>query len=90
MDQNLSGLGVAGCSIDDLMVATRAVEEHLSVLEEVFARLDKHGVVLARAKCKFLQTRVTFVGHTVGPDGVQPLHEKVNAVKKAPQPKPKD
>ena len=43
------------CYIDDILVATNNISEHLEILEKVLARLEKYNVKLNKKKCHFLQ-----------------------------------
>ena len=52
------------CFIDDVLIATDNVDQHMSVLKEVFDRLEKFNVRLNRAKCLFLKSwKSGFLGH---------------------------
>ena len=57
--------------IDDIIIFSKSVEEHLAHLEEIFRRLK-----LNPKKCCFTKQKV-HLGHVVTPDGVQPNPEKV-------------
>jgi len=46
MDEVLSGLPFLFVYIDDLLIASRNVEEHEKHLREVLSRLEEHGLVL--------------------------------------------
>ena len=61
-------------------------ETHLKTLEEVWQRLDKHNVRLNKTKCQFVKSEVTYLGHTVSVNGIQPIQNKVEAIRKAPPP----
>jgi len=51
--------------LDDIIVYSPDFTTHLQHLEEVFARLHKHGLKLRPDKCKLLQQQVKFLGHVV-------------------------
>ncbi|KAL9979865.1 hypothetical protein ACROYT_G017589 [Oculina patagonica] len=73
--------------IDDIIIFSKSVEEHLAHLEEVFRRLREANVKLNPKKCSFVKQRVEYLGHVVTPDGVQPNPEKVRVVRDFPVPK---
>lgn len=87
MDKILTGIPHVFCYIDDILVATDSVEEHLRVLKSVFNRLAKFNVKLNGEKCLFLKPKIRYLGHILSSDGVRPIQQKVEAIQKAPRPK---
>ena len=71
---------------DDVVVASRDVEEHLEMLEAVFSKLKSANLKLKLSKCNFLQESVKFLGFVVGKEGVSTCNEKIEAVWKWPIP----
>ena len=53
------------CYLDDLLVYSRSVEEHVVLLDRVFALLRKHKLFLKESKCSLFLDRVNFLGHVV-------------------------
>ena len=86
MDNILAGLENVMCFIDDILVTGNTEWDHLKTLEEVLQRLDKHNVILNKTKCQFVKSEVTYLGHTVSANGIQPIQNKVEAIRKAPPP----
>ena len=74
------------CFIDDILVTGNTERDHLKTLEEVLQRLNKHNVRLNKTKCQFLKSEVTYLGHPVSANGIQPIQNKVEATRKAPPP----
>ena len=72
--------------LDDILVFSSSENEHLEHLEKVFQTLSKHGLYLNRKKCVFAKSKVNFLGHSVGVDGIDILEEKVKAIKELPMP----
>ena len=66
-----------GAYIDDLVVYTQTLKEHLYVLARVFKRLIRHNIHLKAKKCKFLQTKILFLGLIFDKDGSRPDHAKI-------------
>ena len=87
MDKVLSGIDHVFCYIDDILVATSSLEEHMKVLGQVFERLVQYNVKLNQDKCLFLQDSVNYLGHEVSDMGVKPLQNKIEAIMKAPVPR---
>ena len=72
--------------IDDIIIFSKSVEEHLSHLEEVFRRLREANVKLNPKKCNFVTQKVEYLGHVVTPDGISPNPDKVRVVQEFPTP----
>lgn len=51
--------------VDDLIIYSPTFESHLQDLTNVFSQLRKYGWKLKLSKCKFAQTTVDFLGHSV-------------------------
>jgi len=66
--------------IDDCLIATDTFDKHMAALEEVFQRLDLHGLTLGAKKCSFCVNEVRFLGHLITPDGIQPDPDKTMAI----------
>ena len=62
-------------------------QEHLEHLEEVFKQLEAADLKLKCSKCESFKTKVHCLGFLVGINGVQPLPEKVVAIKALEPPK---
>ncbi|UYV65143.1 K02A2.6-like, partial [Cordylochernes scorpioides] len=86
MDRVLSGIGGVICYIDDVLIATASIEEHLALLKTIFARLEKYNIKLKKEKCLFLQKEIEYLGHLVTEEGIRPLDHKVQAIQKAKTP----
>ena len=70
------------CYIDDILVATNTVDEHLDRLEEVFHALEEAGLKLKAAKCQLLQTEIIFPGKHIKDGKAYPTEEGIEKVKK--------
>ncbi|GBM82499.1 Transposon Ty3-G Gag-Pol polyprotein [Araneus ventricosus] len=87
MDNALQGLYFCFVYIDDLLIASSSLEEHLDNLKQVFDILRKFGLVLNRDKCDFAVENLSFLGHKIDKYGITPLPEKVEAISNFPRPK---
>ena len=81
MDKVLSGLTFARCYIDDIVIWSTTIEEHLEHLSAVFARLRKAGLKVHPSKRQFAVDSIDFLGHHVSAAGLIPQTEKVAAVR---------
>ena len=88
MERCMGELNLKDCLIylDDIIIFSSTVEQHLERLEAVFKRLAQHNLKLKASKCDFLRSRVTYLGHVVSEDGIETDPEKTEAVKNWPVP----
>jgi hypothetical protein len=49
--------------MDDVLIHTDTLPQHLSLLRQVFALLDRAALYIKPAKCQFLQSELDFLGH---------------------------
>jgi len=82
--QNIPGVIVY---LDDILVTGPTEEAHLKSLKEVLIRLEKAGLRLNKAKCKFMESCVTYLGYCIDSEGLHPTEDKLDAVRKAPEPR---
>ena len=72
--------------IDDIIIFSKSVEEHLSHPWDVFRRLREANVKLNPKKCNFVKQTVEYLGHVVTPAGISPNPDKVRVVQEFPTP----
>lgn len=72
--------------LDDIIVYSPDFHTHLQHLEQVFSRLQAHGLKLQPRKCRLFQRKVTYLGHVVSSQGVATDPEKTAAVQDWPTP----
>ena len=53
---------------------------------KVFESARKHGLKLNISKCQFNQSEMIFLGHKITAEGIDPDHNKVEAIQKMPYP----
>ncbi|KRZ82122.1 Transposon Tf2-6 polyprotein [Trichinella sp. T8] len=80
------GLRFCFVYLDDVLVASRSKEEHEKHLATLFQRFEKYGVKLNPAKCVFFAPDLEFLGFKVCSQGIKPLAEKVEAIRRFRQP----
>ena len=86
MDRLFREYGFTFVYLDDVLIASRSMEEHEDHLRTVFTVLADNGLVLNPAKCCFAQSTVEFLGHRVSASGLEPLGKHVEAVENFPAP----
>ncbi|KAK9686724.1 RNase H-like domain found in reverse transcriptase [Popillia japonica] len=72
--------------LDDIIIYSRDLPEHLRHLHQVLERLQQHGLRLNLEKCHFASTQLDYLGHVVTKEGNQPQTGHVNAIKAAATP----
>ena len=92
MQRILSGLnpddGQAFVSVymDDVLIFSRSMDEHLQHLREVFQRIKDAGLKLNLTKCKFIRQEIQYLGHIITSDGLKTNPKLIQAVQNFPLP----
>ncbi|MEC8731054.1 MAG: reverse transcriptase family protein, partial [Actinomycetota bacterium] len=88
VNRNLGGLTWKICMImvDDLMVASPTLEEHIDHLRQVFERLACKGHTLSAKKTNFLREELEYLGHVCTPNGLRIPDRTVVSVREMPYP----
>ena len=86
MDCLLQDIPQVAVFLDDILITGSSEETHLQHLREVLRRLDAEGFRLKKEKCTFMLPEVTYLGHRITSEGIQPTADKVKAVQNAPTP----
>ena len=72
--------------LDDILVHTVTVQEHLNTLETVLERIRKYGLRIGLPKCNFFQTRLKFLGLEIDGYTVKACAQYVSKVLKLKEP----
>ena len=67
--------------IDDIVIATEAVEDHMARLREVFGCLREAGFKMRVAKCDFMKSEIKYLGRVVSAEGVKPDPKAVDKLR---------
>lgn len=73
--------------LDDILIFSETVEDHINHLKRVFERLQEQNLRLKLKKCEFFQKETNYLGFTICPDGIKPDQKKCRAIKSLPAPK---
>ena len=68
------------CYVDDVVVATPTLEDHIERLDEAFACMKRAGLKCKSWKCKIFKDSVKNVGRMVDKPGIRPDPDAVEAV----------
>jgi hypothetical protein len=66
--------------IDDILVYSNSMEEHVEHLRKVFQRLRENKLYAKFEKCKFGVSEVDFLGHRITQEGLKMDDHKVKAI----------
>lgn len=72
--------------LDDVIVFSSSIDEHLERLESVLSRLQQEKLKVKLEKCCFFRTEVNYLGHVISNEGVATDPKKISAVKEWPRP----
>ena len=70
--------------LDDIVVFSQTIEEHVERLEKVFQRPIEAGLKLSPVKCHLFQDKLKYLGHIVSADGISTDRAKIQCVKEWP------
>jgi hypothetical protein len=89
MEQVLVGLPWFVCLVylDDIIVHAQSFEEELDHLRTVFDRLRDANLKLNCRKCHLFQTEVSYLGYTIGRNGIMTDPSKIEAIQSWPVPR---
>ena len=68
------------CYVDDVVIATPTLEDHIERLEEVFSCMKQAGLKCKPSKCEILRDSIKYLGRLVDKHGVRADPEAVEAV----------
>ena len=87
MDEVVKGLDFVYVYIDDILIFSENEEQHIHHLDQLFDRLNEHGIAINTQKSDFIANEVDFLGFKVSSAGIAPLPAKVEAIVSYPAPK---
>ena len=79
MNKVLNGLNFAFAYLDDIIIFSNTVEEHLKHIQIVINRLKSAQLKLKKSKCSFFKKELYYLGHLLTTESIKPQIEKVNA-----------
>ena len=72
--------------LDDILIFSASVDEHLKHLKTVFAWLRKHGQKIKLSKCQFMK-KTKYLGFVIDESGVHPHIDKVEVIRAMHEPR---
>ena len=76
--------------IDDIVIATETIEDHIMRIKEVLECLREAGFKMRAEKCDFMRTETKYLGRIVSADGIKPDPEAVAKIREWLQPRNKE
>ena len=73
--------------LDDILVFSRSVDEHMEHLRGVLETLRKHKFYAKLSKCEFGAPQVHYLGYVVSGQGIHVDPKKTEVVENWPQPR---
>jgi len=70
MDQVFEGANFLKCYINDILVHSKGLLQHLAHFEESFKRLHEVNMNIHPKKCEFVVTLVVYFGHRILPNDI--------------------
>ena len=86
MKKLLQDMDNVECYIDDLIVYTKDWATHLQVLDMLFEKLRRAGLVIRPTKCVFGSKCVEFLGHSIGENCISINEENLEKIRSAKRP----
>ena len=86
METLLQGVDGVSVYLDDILVASCTLDEHLNRLADVLQCLENFWMRLNKQKYFFLRSSIEYLGHVVDAEGIHLMEEKVKAIKEAAAP----
>ena len=80
MNQVVQGIRGVACYLDDIIVFSDSLSEHLEQLERLLQALRSAKLVVNLAKSEFMQSSVEYLGHVVGHGQVKPKQANVKSI----------
>ena len=90
--QELMSVIIQGCNnfatayLDDIMIFSSTLEEHLEHLSIIFGKLRQHNLKLKLKKRSFLKIETNYLGFVINENGIKPDEKKVEAIRSLPVP----
>lgn len=73
--------------LDDIIVATNTLEEHIEVLERLAKKFHYANFSISREKSKFCYRRLRYLGHIIDETGIAMDKSRIDAIVNFPRPK---
>jgi hypothetical protein len=86
MDQVFERANLLKCYINDILMHSKGLMQHLAHLEELFKRLHEVNMKIHPKKCEFAFTSIIYLRQRILPNGIMTHWAKVVAILEMPNP----
>ncbi|EGD83709.1 hypothetical protein PTSG_13210 [Salpingoeca rosetta] len=86
MDRVIRDIPNTAVYLDDLIVFTRTLDDHVCTLRKLFSALRREKLACKPRKCVFAKPSLPFLGHVVSADGISPDPNKTKDIISTPKP----
>ena len=66
--------------LDDIIIFSKMLQEHLSHICMVFEKLKSVNLSMKKSKCSFFSKEIQYLGHILSTTGIQPLPSKTHVI----------
>ena len=66
--------------LDDIIIFSKTLQEHLSHIKKVFKKLRSSKLSMKMSKYNFFYQEIQYSGHILSTTGIQPLPSKTHAI----------
>ena len=66
--------------LDNIMIFSKTLQEHLSHIRKVFEKLQSAKLSMKMSKCNFFSKEIQYLGHILSTTGIQPLLSRTHAI----------
>ena len=73
--------------MDDILIATPDITQHLKILKEVLCCLAENSLEIKLNKCKFVYTSIDYLGYNISKEGINPNASHKESILNYPAPK---
>ena len=74
------------CYLDDILIYSDTLEEHIQHVRKVLQRLHKYGLYVKLEKCQFHACQVNFFGFVISPEGISMHSDRISTITEWPTP----
>ncbi|KAM9975543.1 hypothetical protein ACTFIW_012127 [Dictyostelium discoideum] len=76
----------AAAYVYDIIIFSDTIDEQIKHINALLEKFKRNNIYLSIKKCKFFESEIEFVGHTLTSNGIKVKDSKVNAIINLPEP----
>ena len=87
--RNLINQGKIVVYMDDILIFSKTLEEHVGIVKEVLEILNNNKLSIQTKKCRFHQTKIEYLGTIISKDRIEVDPAKIKGISDWPKPRDK-